>query len=229
MTWLIALIASSVAFAPVGKSPPKGVLRGEQEPMDLSLEEMFEVFEAAEKEQGLFDEMEGSSAPLPSFDPLQLRKFGSDRTLRWYRAAELKHGRVAMAATVGWIANEIGICFPGQVASGVAFKDLGKGLDAWTALPDAGKLQIVGFVGILEWLGETAKPHPMNGGIPGVVPLPAGRLWDPLGTLDALSAETKATKRLAELNNGRLAMVAATAFLAADLVPGSIPGLPHNW
>ena len=42
------------------------------------------------------------------FDPLGLSTRGSDTTLCWFRAAELKHGRVAMLATVGWIAQEAG-------------------------------------------------------------------------------------------------------------------------
>lgn len=35
------------------------------------------------------------------FDPLKLSEGKDDSTLRWYRAAELKHGRVAMLATLG--------------------------------------------------------------------------------------------------------------------------------
>lgn len=35
------------------------------------------------------------------FDPLKLSQGKSDETLRWYRSAELKHGRIAMLATLG--------------------------------------------------------------------------------------------------------------------------------
>ncbi len=40
----------------------------------------------------------GSADPKEGgfFDPFELSKGKSDETLRWYRAAELKHGRVAM-------------------------------------------------------------------------------------------------------------------------------------
>ena len=31
-----------------------------------------------------------------------LSKIASEETLAWYRAAELKHSRVAMAAVTGW-------------------------------------------------------------------------------------------------------------------------------
>lgn len=37
------------------------------------------------------------------FDPLKLSEGKDDETLAWYRAAELKHGRVAMVATLGVI------------------------------------------------------------------------------------------------------------------------------
>ena len=45
--------------------------------------------------------MDGIQAPTGFFDPLGLSKSASDETLAWYRAAEIKHGRVAMAAFLG--------------------------------------------------------------------------------------------------------------------------------
>ena len=47
------------------------------------------------------------------WDPLGLSNYGSDRTQAWFKAAELKHSRVAMAATVGWITTELGFRWPG--------------------------------------------------------------------------------------------------------------------
>ena len=35
------------------------------------------------------------------FDPFGLSKGKDEETLRWYRAAELKHGRISMLATLG--------------------------------------------------------------------------------------------------------------------------------
>ena len=35
------------------------------------------------------------------FDPLNFVGTGTDKTLAWYRAAELKHGRVCMLASLG--------------------------------------------------------------------------------------------------------------------------------
>ena len=45
--------------------------------------------------------MAGSTAPIKNFDPLSYSTIGSDETLAWFRAAELKHSRVAMLATSG--------------------------------------------------------------------------------------------------------------------------------
>lgn len=42
-----------------------------------------------------------ASAEGGFFDPFKLSEGKDDATLRWYRAAELKHGRVAMLASLG--------------------------------------------------------------------------------------------------------------------------------
>ena len=94
-------------------------------------------------------------------------------------------------------------------------------LKAWDNLPADGKWQIVGIIGAIESIAEAQKPHYMRGGTPGKIWF----LWDPAGLTDSLSAEELKTKRLAELNNGRLAMIGILGFTAASIVPGSVPGL----
>ena len=42
-----------------------------------------------------------SSAEGGFFDPFQLSKGKDEETIRWYRSAELKHGRISMLATLG--------------------------------------------------------------------------------------------------------------------------------
>merc|ERR1719182_1218285 len=51
------------------------------------------------------DGMEGAAQETGNvvWDPLQLADLGSPATLAWFRAAELKHCRVAMAAFTGWL------------------------------------------------------------------------------------------------------------------------------
>merc|ERR1719409_1608003 len=116
------------------------------------------------------------------FDPYGFSKpsFASEETLAWYRAAELKHSRVAMAAVTGWAwVSSGGPLFPGYLSpsEGVTFESLGThGYAAWDAVPENGKFQILGVIGILELLGEAAvKPHYMSGSTPGKIPL----IWDP--------------------------------------------------
>jgi len=183
---------------------------------------------AASVQMGVAD-MEGTGPETGGkvFDPLGLSKIASEETLAWYRACELKHSRVAMAAVTGWAyVSSGGPLFPGYISveQGVTFESLGRdGYAAWDAVPAAGKAQIIGIVGVLEWLQETsAKPHYTQGGTPGKIPL----LWDPLGFTKSLSPETLARKRTAELKNGRLAMIGVMSLVSAHFYPNSVPLLP---
>merc|ERR1719163_2531732 len=84
------------------------------------------------------------------FDPMGLSGIASEETLAWYRAAELKHSRVAMAAATGWAyVSSGGPLFPGYLSpsEGVTFESLGRsGYAAWDAVPYDGKAQIIGVV-----------------------------------------------------------------------------------
>merc|ERR1719453_785404 len=158
---------------------------------------------AASVQMGVAD-MEGTGPETGGkiFDPYGLSKIASEETMAWFRAAELKHSRVAMAAATGWAwVSSGGPLLPGYLSTseGLAFRALPReGYAAWDAVPDSGKLQIIGIVGILELLGEASvKPHYMMGGTPGKIPL----IWDPLGFTKTLSPEKLARKRLAELKN----------------------------
>ena len=84
--------------------------------------------------------MPGATAPFKGFDPLNLATLGSESTFAWFRASELKHSRIAMLATTGYLVQAAGVHFPGQLSSDVSFESLStmKPLDAWTAVPDAG-------------------------------------------------------------------------------------------
>merc|ERR1712228_423552 len=91
------------------------------------------------------DDMAGGTAPFKNFDPLGLATLGSDSTLAWFRAAELKHSRVAMLATTGYLVQAAGIHFPGMLSSDISFESLSamKPFDAWDAVPELGKAQIL--------------------------------------------------------------------------------------
>jgi len=180
------------------------------------------------------------------FDPLGLTEAAfwgksSDFTIGWLRQAEVKHGRVAMAAFVGycvqsnfqfpWAMTMAGAPFPGSDLSPP---------EQWDAIPFGAKLQIILFVGFLEFYSElTPKEgsdaglvHYTKGGQPGKYPtfdaIPHSvpfNLYDPFGFHKNMTDEQKEKRLRAEINNGRLAQLAIIAFLSAQTIPGSVPVL----
>lgn len=166
------------------------------------------------------DGLPGNTAPIKAFDPLGLANLGSDETLRWFQAAEIKNGRVAMVATTGYIVQAAGFHFPGMLSSDVSFESLSsmKPFDAWEAVPDAGKAQILGTCFIAELATECQGTHYMKGGeFPTMV-------FPPID-FSGVSEDTLKVKRSREINNGRLAMIAIMSFIAANNIPGSVPAL----
>jgi hypothetical protein len=108
------------------------------------------------------------------WDPFNLANLGSDETLAWFRHSEVKHGRIAMAAFVGWWAVAAGVTLPGDLSYGVPFSSLPKeGLAAWDAVPGWGKAQMLLFAGLIEFHDELffsrRSTHYLKGGIPGKV------------------------------------------------------------
>ena len=167
--------------------------------------------------------MPGATAPVGPFDPMNLAESGSDETLAWFRAAELKHSRVAMLATTGYLVQGAGIHFPGMLSSDVSFESLSamKPLEAWGAVPDAGKAQILGTIFIAELVTESKGVHYTKGGsLPTIV--------FPQIDFSGVDAATLKKKQDAELNNGRLAMIAIMSFFSAVSIEGSVPALTNN-
>jgi hypothetical protein len=188
------------------------------------------------------------------WDPLNIAAEDvSPETIGWFRHAEIKHGRVAMAGFVGYCVHANGIHFPWNIQAPlpwtsvtsdlptISFGDIsaaGSPGDMWDALPTAAKVQIICVVGFLEMHGENSvaleadgQKHYVRGGKPGYYPSFKGRyphpvpldLWDPFGFTNKLSAERKEKALLAEINNGRLAMIGLFGLLSASkglIVPG---------
>jgi hypothetical protein len=170
------------------------------------------VFQGFSTKLGLsLDDMPGSTAPIKKFDPLGYANVGSDETLAWFRASELKHSRVAMLATTGYIVQAAGFHFPGMLSKDVSFESLSglKPFDAWEAVPDAGKAQILATIFVAELATESKGTHYTKGG-----PLPT-IVFPPID-FSGVSAETLKVKQDRELNNGRLAMIAIMSFIAAN-------------
>jgi len=214
------------------------------------------------------------------WDPLAIVEGGSPETIGWFRHAEIKHGRVAMAAFVGYCVQANGIHFPWNLQGPlpilypdmpvVSFADIaaaGGPADQWDALPSAAKCQFFFAIGFLEWYGvraavaytlltqkrsDTSPPsvcddtrafvlcrwsetpaalaeagtvHYVRGGKPGVypplsnagIPHPVPlNLWDPFGFTKKMTPEKKEKALLAEINNGRLAMIGIFGLISAS-------------
>lgn len=163
------------------------------------------------------------------WDPLGLSELGSDETIAWFRHSEIKHGRIAMAAFVGWWAVGAGLRLPGELTHGVDFASIpSKGLDAWEAVPGWGKAQMLLFAGLIEFHDELFHTrrgmHYLRGGTPGKNMVPG--LYDPLGFSKNKSEEQLARGRDVEIKNGRLAMIGVAALWAQASIPGSVPLQP---
>merc|ERR1719164_22464 len=184
---------------------------------------------------------------LGFWDPLGCSKMSfwtltNEQTIGYLRHAEIKHGRVAMAAFLGFCVQSLDIVkgehtflpYRGYVEN-VSPQE------QWDNIPVIGKLQILTFVGMLESYGEIPGEVPhytAPGGIPGYYPPLVGKrpefvfnLYDPFDFFVDDDEESKERGLNVELNNGRAAMLAIMAMLTASkglIVPplDSIPNFP---
>merc|ERR1712196_334616 len=92
-------------------------------------------------------------------------------------------------------------------------------------------LPIIGVIGFLEMFSETSaaleldgQKHYVRGGKPGYFPSLKGKfphpvpldLWDPFGFTAKMTPERKEKALLAEVNNGRLAMIGIFGLISAS-------------
>merc|ERR1711869_36784 len=156
---------------------------------------------------------------------------GNEQTIGYLRHAEIKHGRVAMAAFLGYIVQSTPLVSgPHNI---LPFRGYEQGLtppEQWDAIPLYGKLQILVLVGMLESYGEILDPHYTQGGLPGYYPPIKGRrpelafnLYNPFDW--NMDRKDKVRGRQVEINNGRLAMLGIFSFLAESKAPGAVPPL----
>jgi hypothetical protein len=165
--------------------------------------------------------------------------FGNEATIGWLRQSEIKHGRIAMFAFVGYCVQS-NFVFPwAQTLSGAAHPSPDLVPEAqWDAIPLAAKWQIFAVISVLELWDECGGggllPHYTKGRKPGQYPSfqpfrdsvhPVLDLYDPFGLSKNKSAESKERGLISEINNGRLAMLGLFGFLCADKMPGSVPAL----
>jgi len=191
---------------------------------------------------GFFDPLDLSSAVFWGGDEkIWNLEASNEATIGFLRHAEIKHGRVAMAAFVGYLVQAGGFHWPwAMTLAGSQFPIAELSPEAqWVAIPLAAKAQIISFVGILElWSEAAGDKHYMMGGKPGYFPPFKGNtkmqlphpvpfnLYDPFGFIEKKATdESKAKGLVKEINNGRLAMIGIMAFVAESKVPGAVPFL----
>eukprot|EP00438_Fugacium_kawagutii_P006232 Skav208381 [mRNA] locus=scaffold3508:70718:86061:+ [translate_table: standard] len=168
-----------------------------------------------------FENESGVTLPLKYFDPLGLSKDGDKDEFRRRRIAEIKNGRVAMWACMGYIVPEYfrwpGYCSP---STDLKFADIPNGIQALYKLPAEGWAQIAVFIGFLELFPCRQLEDRIPGDAPGF-----GKLGLPLPK----KAEPEVNSRSldAEINNGRLAMVAITGMVAQNAFFGTTG--PSMW
>ena len=121
------------------------------------------------------------------WDPLNLSANMDEGNLNLVRAAELKHCRVAMLATVGWCWTATGTHFEGMLSTsaGISFASLAQ-LDPLTAaskVPAAGIWQMIVAIGCLEVtaLGRPSPPLSRTPNPPGAPPPAPSRPCRPSG------------------------------------------------
>ena len=151
----------------------------------------------------------GAQPPLGFFDPLGLVADGDQEKFDRLRYVEIKHGRICMLGVVGYLTTAAGVRLPGLISyDGTKFSDITYGWDGSFAVPVAGALQVLAFVGFLELFvmkditgGEFVGDF-RNGFI--------DFGWD------SFDEETKLQKRAIELNQGRAAMMGLLALMVHD-------------
>lgn len=163
-------------------------------------------------------------------------EWGSADTGTFVRAAELKHGRSAMIATVGFAFHKLGITLNNispheylSVTQGIKFADLQAmtPMEAVLKVPVEGYAQVFAAIAIIEIFELTHKQGKLASDERVAPGLQAGGLTGDLGW-NPLKLAVTDRRRLVELQNGRAAMVAICAWLAHDAIAGSVP-VPLPW
>ncbi|KAL3929250.1 MAG: hypothetical protein SGBAC_012297 [Bacillariaceae sp.] len=158
--------------------------------------------------------LDGSLAGDVGFDPIGFSKTTAD--LMNYREAEIKHARLAMLAAAGWPLSEV---FDAKIANILGLDPL---VDATDRAPSVlngglGKVSPIYWLaciigaGAIDLAGIAAKNKSKGDWLPGDYG------FDPIGMYPKDEAGQQ-RMQLAEIKNGRLAMIAITAFAVQEAV-----------
>jgi len=156
--------------------------------------------------------LDGTLAGDVGFDPLGFAKSESD--LMNYREAEVKHARLAMLAAAGWPLSEV---FDKKIAAALGMAPVLDSSDRVPSLLNGGLGKIspaywVGCIGIaamIDIFGTLKMKNEKEGHLPGDFGLRLGYPSSEAGQM---------RMQLAEIKNGRLAMIAIFGFAVQEFV-----------
>jgi len=165
------------------------------------------IVKAFENELGVQD-------PVGFWDPAGFTADGNVENFQRRRQTELKHGRVSMLATMGYITPEITGKLPGYLSPsmGIKFADVPNGLAAISKVPTAGWAQILAYGAFCELSQDQSPGTAASQGDFG------------FKVLTSSDPAEKQKKLAAELANGRLAMMAIIGMFFQDGLTGSAWG-----
>lgn len=157
--------------------------------------------------------LDGSLAGDVGFDPFGFAKNSDD--LMKYREAEVKHARLAMLAAAGWPISEL---FDAKIANILGLAPVLQSDDRAPSLLNGG----LGKVSPIYWIACVAGAAAID--LYGITQAskkagytPGDLGFDPLGVFPK-DKDGQEWFKLAEIKNGRLAMIAITAFAVQELV-----------
>jgi hypothetical protein len=214
--------ATEAAAAPAVAAPAAAAAAAAQE-VDPYSEEVDPYKKRKVKKQKVFDikEWAGVSEPLGFFDPLGFSNDAPETKMRFYRECELKHGRLAMLASVGFlVAEKFHPLWGGNinVPSAFAFEKTGLYTSGvWTvSVAQIAAYELISQVDkFISPFGDEGRPWEMKLGYP-----VGDGGFDPLGLQRFQTPEEMKVMRTKELNNGRVAMIAIAGMVAQELATG---------
>lgn len=156
----------------------------------------------------------GADKSSKDFDPCGFTERAPD-WLPFFREAELKHGRIAMLAALGFVVPEF-IRVPGEQFS---FEAIPQVIGAHDALISSSMKQILIWISLAEAMTLGALSN-----MGGYDREPGDYGFDPLG-LFPTTKEAQDKMRVKELKNGRLAMIAIGGMVAGAQISGH--GFPY--
>jgi len=169
-------------------------------------------------------DMAGVTAPLGFFDPLGFTTDAPEGKLLFFRECEVKHGRVAMLASLGILVGEqFHPLFGGNinVPSYIAFQETPL-QTFWPAVVAAIAIPEIQQIKTFDWpfsgpeagysieKGWSIRSDRVSGDFD----------FDPLG-LKPSNAKEFSEMQTKEINNGRLAMIAAAGMIAQEIATGN--------